>query len=423
MNKIIIWIILWLWLWVSWTLLANYFWNYSIDWKVTNLTLDEKKWINDLKKQLDTVQGTEVWKFKQILDVLEKWYLWNWTINSKKMVDWALHWYVDAINDPFTVYLDKVQSYWLNEELKWSQDFEWIGAVVSKKADWIQVVEVIKSSPAHLAWVRPLDFIIEIDWKKTSNMDLVWATKMIRWTKWSNVEITVFRPSEKKVFKKKVVRDKITVPSVVTNILEVGTWKSNVWYVNISIFGDDTTTMFKKWLTELFSKSAEDKTTKWLIIDLRWNGGWYLVWAIDMASMLLPRWTLITSTRYKLYPQERYESQWDDVIWYRPIIVLVDWLTASASEVMAWALKFHKNAILVWTKTFWKWSIQTVTDFGDWSSIKYTIWKRDLPNWTNIDWAWIDPDVMVEFDEDLYQKKWIDNQLEKAKEIISSKIK
>lgn len=423
MNKTLIWIILWLWLWVSGTLLANYLWNYSIDWKVTTLSVDEKKWINDLKKQLDTIQGSEVAKFKQILEVLEKWYLWNGTIDSKKMVDWALHWYVDAINDPFTTYLDKVQSYWLNEELKWSQDFEWIGAVVSKKTDWIQVVEVIKSSPAHLAWVRPLDFIIEIDWKKTTSMDLVSATKMIRGTKWSSVEITIYRPSEKQIIKRKVVRDKITVPSVVTNVLEVGSWKANVWYVNVSIFWDDTTTMFKKWLTELFSQWTTDKPTKWLIIDLRWNWGWYLVGAIDMASMLIPRNTLITSTRYKLYPQERYESQWDDIIGFRPIIVLVDWLTASASEVLAGALKFHKNAILVWSKTFWKWSIQTINDFGDWSSIKYTIWKRDLPDWSNIDWVWIKPDIEIEFDEELYLKKWIDNQLEKAKEIISSKIK
>ena len=420
MTKILLWILLWLWIGIGSTYLTNFVWNFSSAQNISVVNIDQKQWIQDLKKELGQVKWTELQKFKNIIEVLEKWYMWNGTIASDKMLEWALHWFVDALNDPFTSYLDTVENKWLTDDLKWSQKFEWIGTVVSKKVDWIQIMEVLKWSPAHKAGIKPFDFVLEINGKKVDWLDLSQATSLIRGVRWTSVELLLYRAQDKKVLKKSVIRETISVPSVSSNTFEIwtGTRKATIWYINVSIFWDDTTAAFKKLLSELLN----NQPIKWLIIDLRWNGWGYLAWAIDMASMLLPRWNLVTSTRYRLYPDERYESKWDDLIWYRPIVILVDGLTASASEVLAWALQYHKNAILVWTKTFGKWSIQTIYDFWDSSSLKYTIWKRDLPDWKNIDGKWLIPTSIVEFDDVLYREKWIDNQLEKAKEILRTTI-
>jgi carboxyl-terminal processing protease len=104
------------------------------------------------------------------------------------------------------------------------------------------------------------------------------------------------------------------------------------------------------------------------------------------------------------------------------LVVLVDWLTASAGEIIALALKEQNWATLVGTQTFGKWSIQTIEDFDDGSSLKYSIGKRYSPSWVNVDKIWITPDFIVDFDSDLMKEKQQDNQLQKAKEIIIQKI-
>jgi carboxyl-terminal processing protease len=101
-----------------------------------------------------------------------------------------------------------------------------------------------------------------------------------------------------------------------------------------------------------------------------------------------------------------------------PVIVLVDWMTASAGEIIAMALQEQMWAKLVGTQTFGKWSIQTMDEFTDWASLKYTIGKRYSPTGKNIDTTWVTPDVLIEFDADLYTKDRIDNQLEKAKLLL-----
>jgi carboxyl-terminal processing protease len=154
---------------------------------------------------------------------------------------------------------------------------------------------------------------------------------------------------------------------------------------------------------------------------LRWNSWWYLEEAVKLLGHFFPRDTLLVKSKYKAYEDVDHISKWRWELWNYPIVILVDQLTASAGEIIA--LKFQEEwKTIIWMKTFWKWSIQAVQDFKDWSSLKYTIGKRYSPNDVNIDKEWITPNIEVQRDYEKYKEDWIDNQLEAAKNELLKQI-
>ena len=154
----------------------------------------------------------------------------------------------------------------------------------------------------------------------------------------------------------------------------------------------------------------------WVMLDLRWNGGGYLPIAVDVVSFFLPSNELVTTARYGALPDEVYRSKgYGDLEW-KPLLVLIDGLSASASEIIAGALKQRGGATLVGTQTFGKGSIQTIATIDDGSSLKYTIGKWYLPDDSNVDKIGLTPDIEVEFDVEGYLSWEVDNQLEQGKE-------
>jgi carboxyl-terminal processing protease len=151
---------------------------------------------------------------------------------------------------------------------------------------------------------------------------------------------------------------------------------------------------------------------------LRWNGWWFLPIAVEITSHFVPSGKLIVTAKYKTFWDENYYSKWYKDLQSLPTVVLVDGMTASAWEIIAMALQEQKWIQLIWTQTFGKWSIQTIKDFADWATLKYTIWKRYSPQWKNIDKSWVTPNVIIEFDIEKYKKDWLDNQLEEAKQLL-----
>ncbi len=352
-------------------------------------------------------------RFDEVLDTLNFLYYDQEKIHTWKMIENALKAYVDALEDPYTSYLDAETNSGFQEDLKWEANFEWIWAIISKKDYYVLVEEVIKDSPAFKGWLLPLDRIVIINENPTKELSINEAVKQIRWPKWSTVSLRIERINKdetKEVLEKKVIRDSISIPSVSSTIL---TWKKTIGYLEISVIGEETENLLKKELLKLKIGNIEG-----LIIDLRGNWWWLLPIASEIASHFIPINKLIVSSKYKQLGEEEYYSkgyEWPKV----PIIILIDGYTASAGEIIALALQEQIGAKLVWTQSFWKWSIQTMEDFEDWASLKYTIGKRYSPSGKNIDKVWILPDVVIEFDIDLYKEKNIDNQLEKAKEIIT----
>lgn len=413
-----------------WIYLFFYWFKPYVDYVASHQTIKIWSWIEQgliekLKKQL---LALPIWldskwsKLDEVRNILYSQFYQPDMLKFDKMKEEAIKWFVSAIWDPFTVYLTKQENSNFQEELKWTQDFEWIGAVVTKVEEWVMIEQVLKWYPAYKAGLKPLDIIIKINWQPTKDMSLSEAVSKIRGPAWTVVNLTIYRQSENKVFDVKIKREKIEVPSVTYEVKEL-TWWIKVGYINISIIWEDTEKSLEKALSDL-----KKQKVKGFILDLRWNWWWYLQIAVEMASHFIPKWKIIVTTKYRVYHDEIYRSfgYWD-AEWY-PVVVLVDWLTASAAEIISAALRDDIWAKLVWTKTFWKCTVQTLKQFDDWSSLKYTIWKRFTPKWLSVcswwilPWKWLKPDVEVKFDEKLFKDKHIDNQLLKAEEVIYKEI-
>ena len=364
------------------------------------------------KQDIKPIQTETYQRFEDILYTLQTLYYEQEKINTWKMIENALKAYVDALEDPYTSYLDSETNSGFQEDLKWEANFEWIWAVISKKDYYVLIEEIIKDSPAFKWWLLPLDRIVIIDENPTKELSINEAVKQIRWPKWSTVSLRIERINKdgtKEVLEKDIIRDTISVPSVSSKII---TWTKNIWYLEISVIWTETENLLKKELLKLKNNNIEA-----IILDLRWNWWWLLPIAVEIASHFVPINKLIVSSKYKQLWEEEYYSKWYDVF-QKPIVVLIDWYTASAWEIIALALQEQINAKIIWTQSFGKGSIQTMEDFDDWASLKYTIWKRYSPSGKNIDEVGITPDILIEFDLDKYKEQKIDNQLEKAKEIV-----
>lgn len=420
--KIIYIFVLWILFWISSSLMVGYFYFGSNFQSSQTVSLDSNNIISSIKSWLKSVC---VWpttgqyaKFDTVWNVLKDQYFDKEKLDKDKMIENSMKWFVDAIWDPYSVYFTAKENQSFQSDLKWEKDFEWIWAVVAKKEDWVMIEEVIKWSPAYKAWLRPLDVILEINWEKTKNMTVADAVSKIRGPKWTEVELMIYRANEKEnVTKVKVARDKIVVPSVMWKVYNL-TWNVNVGYVNISIIWEDTEKALSNWINE-----NKNNKLSWIILDLRWNWGGYLPIAWEIVSHFVPKDKVVVTTKYRVYPAETYKSKGYGQLQWIPVIVMVDGLSASASEIIAAALKDTIGAKLLWTKTFGKGSIQTIFDLSNWASMKYTIGKWYTPNWENVDGKWIQPDISIEFDKKLYSEKEYDNQLEKAKEEMLNLIK
>jgi len=336
------------------------------------------------------------------------------------MLDNAIKAYVDAIEDPYTVYMDSNQNSWFQEELKGESAFEGIGAVISKKDYYIQIDEVIKWSPAFNAGLMILDRIVMINTWSTKSLDVDEAVAQIRGPKWTKVNLTIERVHkswEKEIIEKEITRDKLIIPSVNSKLI---TWADNqrIGYINISIIGEETENLLKKAISELNTQNI-----KGIILDLRGNGWGLLPVAVEIASHFVPKNKLVVSAKYTTFEDEKMLSLGYQEFKDMPVVVLIDGLTASAGEIIALALQQNIWAQLVGTQSFGKWSIQTMEEFDDGASLKFTVGKRYAPNGTNIDTTGIAPDVVVEFDTEKYLENATDNQLEKAKSVLSEMIK
>ena len=202
-----------------------------------------------------------------------------------------------------------------------------------------------------------------------------------------------------------------------SEVLTVGARK--LGYINISIIGQETENAMKRAVADIKTAGVDG-----IILDLRGNGGWFLDIGVEGASHFIPKWEIVTTTKYR-------EDQYNEIyrsLWYwdfetTPTVVLVDGLTASAGEIIAAALREKRGAVIVGAKTFGKWSIQTIQEFGTWSAIKYTIGKWYTPSDANVDEVGLIPDVDIVFDADAYRTDKSDNQLERAKEEVIKRIR
>ena len=345
-------------------------------------------------------------------------------INNNDLVNWAIKWLVDWLWDKHSEFLTTSETEKFNDVLAW--DFEWIWAVVEKNPLWVYIDRIIKWSPAKKSWLISWDIIIKANEHKLEWMWLFEAVDKIKWPAWTKVVLDIIRSWEKSVLTIEVIRDKIKIPSVSSEFFN--DWE--IAYIAINMFWGDTSDEFKSAL----QKSMD---TEWLIIDLRDNGWGYLQSATSILSNLVEDDEVLVVTKYReILSNISYPSINDGEIYNWKIVVLINENSASASEITAWALKDYNKAILVWIKSYGKWSVQKPFILSDWSMVKLTIAKWFTPNGINIDKEWISPDIEIDFKKEDYNfdeciKQWVcsenmkeedfklfDRQLEAAKEVL-----
>ena len=356
---------------------------------------------------------TKFWAIDEILE--NEYYDEELLKNSASdMVEWALVWYVGAINDPHTVYLREDANTELTNELKDEAGFAGIWAVIEKQENYVVISEVLKKSPAARAWLLPLDRIYMVEDQTLEDLTAQEVVQLIRWEKGTEVNLFVEREwkngEENTRFWIPIVRDDVSIPSVTSEVFEKD--GKNLLYLEVSIISNKTTALLLEEVRDALETAGK---IDGIILDLRGNSWWYLEEAVKLLGHFFPRDTLLVKSKYKAYENIDHFSKWRGELWNYPIVILVDQLTASAGEIIA--LKFQEEwKTIIWMQTFGKWSIQAVEDFKDGSSLKYTVGMRYSPNDVNIDEEWITPDIEVERDYEKYKEDGTDNQLEAAKE-------
>ena len=318
---------------------------------------------------------------------------------------------MDAVGDPYTCYFTEEEI----EEL-WEQTvgvYYGIGAYVSldDSGFYPMITSPIAGSPAEEADLRANDIVYEVNGESTYGMDLDSVVALIKGEEGTTVDLTIVREGEADYLHVTVERRRVEAPSVTSEMFDNG-----MAYIQITEFSDTTVTQFEEALT-----TARDSGMKGLIIDLRANPGGALNSVVRIARMLLPE-GLIVYTEDKYGHREEYSCDSKNEF-ELPLVVLVDGNSASASEVLAGAIKDYEIGTLVGTTTFGKGIVQQIIDIKDGSAVKVTTSSYYSPKGTNIHGTGIEPDIVCEFDGDAYYNEDYDNQLEFAKEVLAEMIK
>jgi carboxyl-terminal processing protease len=328
-------------------------------------------------------------------------------IDSKKLVNGAIKGMVAAAGDPFTSYFDPVDNKNFGNSL--NGVYEGIGAELGyDKDNQLMIISPIDGSPAKDGGILPGDKVIKIDGNSTVGMSLADAVNKIRGTAGTGVRLTLYRTG-KEPFDLDLTRRKITLNSV--------TWKNlgnGTAYFRISKFGSETN---GQWDSAVKEANVQMKEFDSVIIDVRGNPGGLLTSAAYIAGEFFQNKPVIWFED-KYGNQEPMSTDRRGILTNQKVVVLIDEGSASASEILAGALKVNKNAILVGKKSFGKGSIQEPVEFPDGGSLHVTIQKWLLPDKSWIHQKGLNPEIEVALDVDKFKNNQIDTQLEKAKEIV-----
>lgn len=377
--------------------------------------------VQTLLKDTLTNKNLNLDLFWQVYNIINQNYYSSDELKPKELEYGLITGYVNALGDKFSEFMTPEITKQFNDTLAW--DFEWIGAVIDEHELWVSVDRVLKGSPALKNGILKGDIIIEangivLKWLSTNE-----AVAHIKGPAGTKVMLKILRAWENGVLEKEITREKITIPSVDTK----DTGDQEIGYISLNMFGENTAKEFN----EILSTFNNDKV-KWIIIDLRDNGGWYLEVAREILSNFVEKWKLLVTTKYKdSNLNNYYYSENFGQIFDKKIVILINGNSASASEITAWALKDYNKAILVWEKSYGKGSVQQPFDLPDGSMLKLTIAKWYTPKDYSIDHNGIQPDLKVEFKKEDYtptpgkEKEFVpyDRQYEEAKVILKKFIK
>ena len=331
-------------------------------------------------------------------------------INKDELIDSAINSMVTSIGDNYTTYTNSKTKNEALEELEGT--YEGIGCMVSMtQTGQIIVVNIFENSPAKNAGLEPNDIIIKIDDEDFSKKTSEEMAEYVKNSKKEKIKLTIKRKDEEKVLT--IKRKKVEIPSVSSQVIEKDNKK--IGYIDISIFSGVTYNQFKNNLEKIEKEGIEG-----LVIDVRSDPGGYLSAVTDISKLFLKK----GSTIYQLEDDKNKEKVLDDTKEHRqyPIAILINGTSASASEILASAIKESYNGIVIGTNSYGKGTVQKTRTLEDGSIIKYTAqkWLTPKGNWINE--KGVEPTIKVEPDIEKISKG-IDNQLETALTEIMNKLK
>ena len=340
-------------------------------------------------------------------DIIDEKYLGE--VNEEDLINGAIKGYIEGLNDPYTEYYTKEEM----EEVTQTTygNFDGIGIYMTKDidTDYVLVLSPIEESPAEEVGILPGDLIIKVNGEDIKDMELDSVTTKIKGEPGTKVKIEILRGTETKEFE--VERRNVKINHVKCEVLE-----NDIGYIKLNTFDNDCAKEFKARYDEL-----KQKNIKSLIIDLRNNGGGIVEEALDIIDLIVNKGETMLITVDKEGNEEISKAKKDAKI-TESIVILTNENTASASEILAGALKDLGKAKIVGTKTYGKGVIQELITLTNGAGIKITTNEYYTPNRNKINEQGIEPDEVVELPEELQNQvsieKEADTQLKKAIEIL-----
>ena len=344
--------------------------------------------------------------FGEVLEKINKEYVDE--INQSESMDSAINGLLQSL-DPYSSYMSPE----IFEEMQTetSGEFGGLGIEVSMEAGVVKVITPIDDTPASKAGIKAGDYIVKINDTQVQGKTLSQAVDLMRGLVGSGIELTVRRRGVKKALTFNIVREIIEVQSVKSELLE-----NNIGYIRLTSFNDNSSQQIKKKIKEL----KKNKNLNSFILDLRNNPGGLLSQAIKISDFFLEDGEIVSTKSRKKSENRKWFARKGDITDGKTLLVLINYGSASASEIVAGALKDHKRAIILGENSYGKGSVQSIIPLKNKGAIRLTVAKYYLPSGKSISKVGVRPDIEVnEVGDDFRIKTETDNQLNYAIKLLN----
>jgi len=352
---------------------------------------------NNIYKKIDL--------FGEVLDKINKQYVDE--INQSEAMDSAINGLLQSL-DPYSSYMSPEV---FNEmQTETSGEFGGLGIEVGMESGVVKVISPIDDTPASNAGIKAGDYIVKINKTQVQGKSLSEAVDLMRGPVGSEIELTIRRKGERKALTFNIVREIIQIQSVKSDLLE-----KNIGYLRLTSFNENSSEQIKKKIKDL----EKDKNIKAYILDLRNNPGGLLSQAIKISDFFLDNGEIVSTKSRKDSENRKWFAKKGDLTNGKTLVVLINYGSASASEIVAGALKDHKRAILLGENSYGKGSVQSIIPLKNDGAIRLTVAKYYLPSGKSISEVGVSPDIEVtEKSEEFRIKTETDNQLSYAIKLL-----
>jgi carboxyl-terminal processing protease len=344
--------------------------------------------------------------FGEVLEKINKEYVDE--INQSESMDSAINGLLQSL-DPYSAYMSP--EIFQEMQTETSGEFGGLGIEVSMEAGVVKVISPIDDTPASKAGIKAGDYIVKINNIQVQGKSLSESVDLMRGPVGSGIELTVRRRGVKKALTFNITREIIEVQSVKSDLLD-----NNIGYIRLTSFNDNSSQQIKKQIKKL----KKNENLKAFILDLRNNPGGLLSQAIKISDFFLENGEIVSTKSRKKSENKRWFAKKGDITDGKTLLVLINYGSASASEIVAGALKDHKRAIILGESSYGKGSVQSIIPLKNKGAIRLTVAKYYLPSGDSISEVGVRPDIEVNEEGDNFRiKTETDNQLNYAIKLLN----